>query len=237
MSIRYATPSPARHDPDGALDEAHVPVGLGSGGYLGWVVRAEHPHRIDLHQRAHQGEDAEDDEEEAAGLGRVDREDRVADHVVLGAAGARVLGVLVVDDQSQVRGDQSQQQRRKQQDVQHVEPGDDEVAGELAAEDEELGPGADQRGRPDRTVDEPQAGARQQVVRQRVAREALEGADHQQVTPISQLISRGLRNAPVKKIRRLWVSIAATKSIAAQWCICRSSRPPRMSKERPRVDS
>ena len=56
-------------------------------------------------------------------------------------------------------------------------------------------------------------------------------------TPISQLISRGLRNAPVKKIRRLWVSIAATKTAAAQWCICRSSRPPRMSNERPRVDA
>ena len=56
-------------------------------------------------------------------------------------------------------------------------------------------------------------------------------------TPISQLISRGLRNAPVKKIRRLWASMAATNNIAAQWCIWRISRPPRMSKDSVMVES
>ena len=50
---------------------------------------------------------------------------------------------------------------------------------ELAAEEEELGPGANDRDSPDRTVHESQAGARQQVVRQRVAREAFEDTDHQ----------------------------------------------------------
>ena len=54
---------------------------------------------------------------------------------------------------------------------------------------------------------------------------------------MSQLSSRGFRNAPVKKMRRLWVSIAAMKSIAPQWCICRNSSPPRMSKDRLRVDA
>ena len=49
--------------------------------------------------------------------------------------------------------------------------------------------------------------------------------------PITQLSSRGLRNAPVKKTRSRWTIIAAMKSIAAQWCICRISRPPRTSKE------
>ncbi len=57
------------------------------------------------------------------------------------------------------------------------------------------------------------------------------------MTPISQLISRGLRKAPVKKMRRLWVSIAAMNSMAAQWCICRSSRPPRMSNDSASVDA
>ena len=48
--------------------------------------------------------------------------------------------------------------------------------------------------------------------------------------PISQLTSRGLRNAPVKKIRSMWTKIAATNRSAAQWWIWRISRPPRTSK-------
>ena len=58
--------------------------------------------------------------------------------------------------------------------------GNDQLAGELAAEDEELGPGADQRDRPDQTVDEPQPSARQQVIRQGVAGEALDQAQADQ---------------------------------------------------------
>ena len=49
--------------------------------------------------------------------------------------------------------------------------------------------------------------------------------------PITQFSSRGLRKAPVKATRIRWTIIAATNSIAAQWCICRTSRPPRTSKE------
>ena len=52
---------------------------------------------------------AEDDEEEAAGLGRVDREDPLAADRVLGAPGPRELGVLLPDDQRQVRADQREQ--------------------------------------------------------------------------------------------------------------------------------
>ncbi len=48
--------------------------------------------------------------------------------------------------------------------------------------------------------------------------------------PKTQLISRGLRNAPVKKTRIMCTSIAATKTRAAQWWIWRISRPPRTSK-------
>ena len=55
--------------------------------------------------------------------------------------------------------------------------------------------------------------------------------------PTTQLISRGLRKAPVKKTRIMWTNIAAMKSIAAQWCICRISRPPRTSKEMFSVDA
>ena len=38
---------------------------------------------------------------------------------------------------------------------------------------------------------------------------------------MTQLISRGLRNAPVKNTRNMWTIIAATKISAAQWWICR----------------
>jgi hypothetical protein len=54
---------------------------------------------------------------------------------------------------------------------------------------------------------------------------------------MSQLSSRGLRKAPVKKTRIMWTIIAAMKIIAAQWCICRMSRPPRTSKEMSSVEA
>ena len=54
---------------------------------------------------------------------------------------------------------------------------------------------------------------------------------------MTQLASRGLRNAPVKKIRAMCTTIAAMNSSAAQWCICRMNRPPRTSNERFSEDS
>ena len=55
--------------------------------------------------------------------------------------------------------------------------------------------------------------------------------------PISQLISRGLRYAPVKNTRSMCAMIATMNMIAAQWWICLISRPPRMSKEMFSVDA
>ena len=49
--------------------------------------------------------------------------------------------------------------------------------------------------------------------------------------PMVQLSSRGLRNAPVKKMRAMWTMIDPVKMSAAQWCIWRMSIPPRTSKE------
>ena len=37
--------------------------------------------------------------------------------------------------------------------------------------------------------------------------------------------SRGLRYAPVKKIRKTCRTIAATNTFAAQWCVCLIRRP------------
>lgn len=55
--------------------------------------------------------------------------------------------------------------------------------------------------------------------------------------PITQVISRGRRNAPVKNIRHICTIIDATNSNAVQWCTCRTNNPPRTSKLRFRVDS
>ena len=48
--------------------------------------------------------------------------------------------------------------------------------------------------------------------------------------PISQLTPRGLRNAPVKKIRSTWIPIAATNRPRRPVVDLRISRPPRTSK-------
>ena len=55
--------------------------------------------------------------------------------------------------------------------------------------------------------------------------------------PTTQLTSRGLRKAPVKKTRIMCVTIAAMNSSAAQWWICRMSSPPVTSNDRCRVEA
>ena len=57
------------------------------------------------------------------------------------------------------------------------------------------------------------------------------------VTPMIQLISRGRRKAPVKKIRQRWATIAAAKMSAVQWWIWRTTNPARTSKLSRTVDS
>ena len=48
---------------------------------------------------------------------------------------------------------------------------------------------------------------------------------------MSQLSSRGRRNAPVKKTRDRWRTMTATKITAVQWWTWRISRPERTSSE------
>ncbi|OPZ51410.1 MAG: hypothetical protein BWY91_02686 [bacterium ADurb.BinA028] len=48
---------------------------------------------------------------------------------------------------------------------------------------------------------------------------------------MTQLSSRGLRNAPVRNTRSMCTVMATQNIRAAQWWICRISRPPRMSNE------
>ena len=47
---------------------------------------------------------------------------------------------------------------------------------------------------------------------------------------MTQLASRGRRNAPVKKMRARCTMIEAANNSAAQWWIWRTNRPPRTSK-------
>ena len=54
---------------------------------------------------------------------------------------------------------------------------------------------------------------------------------------MNQLSSRGLRKAPVKKIRAMWTAMDPTKTSAPQWCICRMTRPLRTAKERSRDEA
>ncbi len=129
------------------------------------VVGADVPDRVDLEQARHEADDTDGDGEERAALRRERRQDADADDVVLGAAGpGGELGVLLVPDQADVHGDERQQDARDDQHVRDVEARDDLGAGKLAAEQQPLQPGADdRRGHRDAGHD-PQAGARQQVV-------------------------------------------------------------------------
>ena len=54
---------------------------------------------------------------------------------------------------------------------------------------------------------------------------------------MTQLASRGRRNAPVKKMRARCTMIDAENISAAQWWTWRTNRPPRTSKLMSRVDA
>ena len=116
---------PSRQQTQGAVGEAHVPVRLGASGDGGGVVGSVGPDRVDREEGRDQGDDAEHDEEEAAGLGDVDRHERVADDVGVGAARAGVLRVLVNEHEQDVGREQDDEDRRDEQDVHRVEARND----------------------------------------------------------------------------------------------------------------
>ena len=80
--------------------------------------------------------------------------------------------MLVHNHHEEVHDDHQQDERRNQQDVEHVQAADDHGAGELAAEEEERDVGADDRDGLDHAVDDAQAVAGEQVIGERVAGEA-----------------------------------------------------------------
>jgi len=100
----------------GDVESAPGEVGSGGGRHLRRAVRAEVPDRVDLEQPAHEADDAGEHREERAALGREGREVADADDVVLGAAGPRELGVLLVPDPPDVQADERQQDAGQQED-------------------------------------------------------------------------------------------------------------------------
>ncbi len=171
---------PGRHEPQRALQEADVPVGLRVGGDLVRAVRPVLPHGVDLGQCPEERQHARRHEEQARGLRGEVRVHRAADDVAVGPPALAPLGVLEVDDQDQVCRDQRDQDARDEQDVQPVQPVDEVRARERAAPQEEAQIRAGERDRHHDGVRGAQTGAGQRVVGQRVAGEALQHRQHEQ---------------------------------------------------------
>jgi hypothetical protein len=87
---------PRWHQAQRSLEETDVPVGLGRVGGDGRVVRAEQPDRVDLGDRAGDGEDTEHEKEQGRGLGHEDRVERLPDLVPLPLLLPGPLGVALM---------------------------------------------------------------------------------------------------------------------------------------------
>ncbi|CAB4979625.1 unannotated protein [freshwater metagenome] len=134
---------PVRHDAKRTVEEAHVPVRLRTSADLIWHERPEDPDWVNGDETTDERDDAEDDEEEAACLCHVDRQERVPDDVLIRAARTRELGVLLGPDEHEVNGDEREDETRDKQDVHRVQPRYEVVARELAVEEQECCPRPD----------------------------------------------------------------------------------------------
>ena len=144
------------------------------------VERAEHPDRVDLHQAAEEAQHRGDEEEQAECLRRVRRPHPLADDVVLLASRARELRVLVAHDERQVGAEQHRDERRHDQDVDHVEAADDVGPGNSPPNSSDAIHVPIDRDRQHDRVRDAQAGARELVVEQRVAGEPVDHREDQQ---------------------------------------------------------
>ena len=112
--------------------------------------------------------------------------------VSLGVPLGRHLGVLLAEHDEQVRGDQRQQDAGNQQHVDDVHPRHDVVTGERPAEQEERQVGADDRDALQDALEDPQAGAGQLVVGQRVTEKSLDEPQREQRDPDQPVDLAGL---------------------------------------------
>src|SRR5699024_3927723 len=156
------------------------PAGWSDGGDDGGLIAPVVPRRVDDHEGTHERQHAEHDDDEPTGIGRVDREEREAHHVLLGAARSRIVGVLATHHQEQVHGDQRQNDPRHQQDMDGEQPGHDVVTGELPPEDHEAQVGTDDRNGEHHAVGNTQTVTGEHIIGQGVAGEAGQQAHDQQ---------------------------------------------------------
>ena len=139
---------PGRHDAQGAVEPAHVPVGLHGVGDLRRVVGAELPDGVDLANAPSSAVAAVTMKRKpvvlAMKVGNIGEPTRV----VLGAPFAGELGVLLVHQQAEVRREEADQDERDDQDVDDEEAGmRTPVPGRLSAPQERHQVAADERDR------------------------------------------------------------------------------------------
>jgi hypothetical protein len=184
--VRYQRLAPhadvdGRHEAQAADEPAQVPVWLGAVGRAVDLVGAPLPDRVDLHEAAERDEDGEDEQHEPERAQGVAGPHRRADRVALAAAGARELGVVVAGDEREVQRDERRHDRREDEDVKDVEPALDRARTRVLAIPGERADVLSEEGqRQSDAVGDGQAHAREQVVGQRVAGEALEDARAEQ---------------------------------------------------------
>ena len=127
---------PARWDqPKSSVEKAGVPVGLAAGGGIPRVGRAIQPDRGYRRRRRDEEEDADHDQQQSGRSSGAGGQDPRADHVRLGATGARELRRPLPIADPDAGGQQDDEKCGHDGDVDRIEVGDD-FPGKLTAEKE-----------------------------------------------------------------------------------------------------
>ncbi|CAB4904366.1 unannotated protein [freshwater metagenome] len=168
------------HQSKRSVSKTDVPVWLRACRHGRRVVGAISPDWVDRHSRGNEHDNAEDQEEEAASFGRVDRQYGITHNIVFCATWTGVLRVLVNDDKHQVQANEGDDDQRYEQNVQGIETPDDVASRKLAAKEQERYPRSHHGEANDHAVNNAQAVAREQVIRQRIASETLGHGQHEQ---------------------------------------------------------
>ena len=134
--------------------------------------------------------------------------------------------MLLMPENRHVHGNQTDDERREQKDVREEQPPGYLRRRKRAAEEQRLDPDADERNRHGDRGGDPQACSRQEIVGQRVSREAGAQREQKQREPDDPVDL-----ARLAKMRAICVTIAAQKSSADQWWIWRIMSPACVSKE------
>jgi len=172
--------APWRGHTQGTLQPADVPVGLRGRRHRGRLERPVQPHRIDLGQTAEGAEHGSHRSEQADRAQRVRLPKERPDDVALGASGPAELGVLLTPEDGEVGCQQGDDESRHQQDVEDEQAPFEGGGRELPAEEQERQPRTEDGDAEHDRVGDAQAGPRQEVVGQRVAREPVGDGEQQE---------------------------------------------------------